>query len=159
MPRIQVKPSMASHKTCERYEPEKPSTNIHVTGQRYLPSHGPRRPARCSKPNLTALIIIALALVLLLVAVIVIGTTGLRSSSNDQPSRNTTTPTQPGPPPSPASAEPPGGDQGLLSWCQVRDDGNCTLGVYQNLDTGQIRAQVFDHACLSTPDCMTPGII
>lgn len=100
---------------------------------------------------MAAIVIIAIALALLLAAVIVIGTTRLQTSINDQPPKNTTASSQPGPPPSPTSTEPPGGDQGL-SWCQVQSDGNCTLGVYQNLDSGQIRAQVFDHTCLSTPD-------
>lgn len=95
-----------------------------------------------------ALIIIAIALALLLAAVIVIGTTRRGSSVNDQPSQNTTTATQPGPPRPPSSTEPPGGDEGL-SWCQVSVNGNCTLGVYQNLDSGEIRAQVYDHTCSS----------
>lgn len=96
---------------------------------------------------MTALIIIAIALVLLLVAVIVIGTTRRQTSVNDTASENTNT-TQAGSPPPAPSSEPPGGDQGL-SWCQNQDEGECTLGVYQNLDTGQIRAQVFDQTCKS----------
>lgn len=95
-----------------------------------------------------ALIIIAIALALLLAAIIVIGTTRRGSSIDDQPSQNTTTPGEPGPPRPPTSTEPPGGDQGL-SWCQVQSDGNCTLGIYQNLDSGKIRAQVYDHTCSS----------
>lgn len=141
--------NMASGKNFEQYESAKLSTNLQTTGQKNHRKHGVRQPTCRKRPSLAALIIIAIALALLLAAVIVIGTTRLQTSINNQPSKNTTTPSQPGPPQSPASAEPPGGDQGL-SWCQVQGDGNCTLGVYQNLDSGQIRAQVFDHTCLST---------
>lgn len=127
-----------------------------VTGQKKRPSHGVRHPTRRRRPSMTALVIIAIALALLLAAVIVIGTTRLQKSINDQPPNNTTTPTEPGPQTSPPSTEPPGGDRGL-SWCQVQGDGNCTLGVYQNLDSGQIRAQVFDSTCMSPKIAISPA--
>lgn len=141
---------MAIDKNFEHYESTKVSTNLQATGKRNHRRHGARQPACRRRPSMAAIVIIAIALALLLAAVIVIGTTRLQTSTNDQPSDNTT-PSQSGPPPSPASTQPPGGDQGLL-WCQIQGDGNCTLGVYQNLDSGQIRAQVFDHTCLSTLD-------
>ncbi|KAG8159566.1 hypothetical protein KVR01_010203 [Diaporthe batatas] len=106
-----------------------------------------RQPIRRRKISMTTLIIVALALALLLAAVLVIGITRKQASHNDAPSENTNK-TGAGSTPSPPPSEPPGGDQGL-SWCQNRDEGICTLGVYQNLDTGQIRAQVFDHICRS----------
>ncbi|KAL2272266.1 hypothetical protein FJTKL_06980 [Diaporthe vaccinii] len=136
---------MAIDKNFEHYESAKVSTNLQATGKRNHRRHGALQPACRRRPSMAAIVIIAIALALLLAAVIVIGTTRLQTSTNDQPSDNTT-PSQSGPPPSPASTQPPGGDQGL-SWCQIQGDGNCTLGVYQNLDSGQIRAQVFDHTC------------
>lgn len=120
-----------------------------VTGQKKRPIHGVRHPTRRRRPSMTALVIIAIALALLLAAVIVIGTTHLQNSISDQPPNNTTTSSEPGPPTSPPQTEPPGSDRGL-SWCQAQGDGNCTLGVYQNLDSGQIRAQVFDNTCMSS---------
>ncbi|KAK2598642.1 hypothetical protein N8I77_012037 [Diaporthe amygdali] len=121
-------------------------TLVRIPAHKDLSNHGDRHRARRKTPSLTALVIIAIALALLLVSAIIIGTTRLQTSSQDAPPDNTTVPTQPGPPSPTVTTEPPGGDQGL-SWCQAQGEGNCTLGVYQNLDTGQIRAQVFDHTC------------
>lgn len=146
----------ASEKKYIHFETAKLSRIPQVTGQKKHPSHGVRHPTRCRKPSMTALIIIAIALALLLAAVIVIGTTRLQKSINDQPPNNTTTPTEPGPPTSSPQTEPPGGDRGL-SWCQVQGGGNCTLGVYQNLDSGQIRAQVFDSTCVSPKIALSPA--
>lgn len=140
--------NMASNKNYEQFDSGKVPTNLLTAGQRNHPGHGVRQPTRRRRPSMMALIIIAIALALLLAAVIVIGTTRRGSSIDDQPFQNTTTPGEPGPPRPPTSTEPPGGDQGL-SWCQVQGDGNCTLGVYQNLDSGKIRAQVYDHTCSS----------
>lgn len=145
-PHLEMATNMSSDTKHKHHESAKPSTIIQLPGQMKPDSHGARRPSRRRKPNVTALLIIAIALALLLAAVIVIGTTRLNNSTNNTPSENTTATTTPSPSPSPTSAEPSGGDQGL-SWCQTQDDGNCTLGVYQNLDSGQTRAQVFDHTC------------
>lgn len=141
---------MASNENLKsvHYVSAKPSVNFQLPSDKGHGGHEPPRyPTRRRKLSMRALIIIAIALALLLAAVLVIGTTRRQTSTNDTPSENTTT-TQAGSPPPPSSSEPPGGDQGL-SWCQNQDEGKCTLGVYQNLDTGQIRAQVFDHTCSS----------
>lgn len=146
----------APEKKRIHYETAKLSKIPQVTGLEKHPSHGTRHPTRRRKPSMTAFIIIAIALALLLAAVIVIGTTRLQKSVNDQPPNNTTTPTEPGPQTTPPPTEPAGGDLDL-SWCQVQGDGNCTLGVYQNLDSGQIRAKVFDNTCMSHRTAFSPA--
>lgn len=144
--------TMASNENLKsvHYLSAKPSVNFQIPEDNIHSRHEIRQPIRRRKCNMTALIIIAIALALLLVAVIVIGTTRRQTSNSDAPSESTN-PTGAGSTPAPSPpAEPPGGNQSL-SWCEERDEGICTLGVYQNLDTGQIRAQVFDHTCSSAP--------
>lgn len=150
-PHLRMLTNMDPDKKYDHYETGKASAHIQIHDEWNKDSHGARHPSRRRKPNVTALVITAIALALLLAAVIVISTTRLHNSTNNAPTGNTTTSAPPGPPPSPASAEPPEGDEGL-SWCQAQDDGKCTLGVHQNLDSGQIRAQVFDHTCQSIPN-------
>ncbi|POS70426.1 hypothetical protein DHEL01_v211177 [Diaporthe helianthi] len=141
---------MASNENLKsvHYVSAKPSVNFQIPGYNTPSCTESRRPVRRRKISLTALIIIAIALALLLAAVIVLGSTRRQNSGNDTPSENTNSTQADLPSPLSSSPEPPGGDRGL-SWCQEEEDGTCTLGVYQNLDTGQIRAQIFDHTCRS----------
>lgn len=139
---------MAPGDKYEHLVSAKPSVTFQTPSNKDHSCDETRQPTRRRKPSITALIIIAIALALLLAAVIVIGTTRRQTSSNNPHDQGTDTTPQPGVPSSTPPTEPPGGDQGL-SWCENQDEGKCTLGVYQNLDTGQIRAQVFDNTCLS----------